>query len=236
VHTSVQSISAKGVGGNEIYAYEALTLESHNDFGSPQNFVLRPPQTNPPYSSNTFGENVGIDPPGLSQDFFRHQTSTLLSQRPVGLSRHDSHTEPALHSGSVNSGLLPFSSGYRSSLLQERALPPQALDYISTQTHWPFSATPGIPARQGHNELTYSTMSNSRQGQIFSQRNTNGTTSNTTPLSLISKSHYMVASSSSGSSQPEEKSSVCPTEDDLRLSRASFRLGSSHTTTQCTRF
>jgi ribosomal protein S25 len=225
-HGSAQGTSAGGVPGGNQTSYGGLPLGNHNNFRSQQSLVSRPPQTNQRFSSNTFGENSVTNQPALSQDCLHHQQSTPLSQRQVSLSRQDSHTEPALPSKADKSGLLSFSSVHMPAQSRERTLPPQTLHYISPD--WRFSTTPGIPAGQGHTQPTSPTMSSSRQSEGLSRASSNGATSNTTPLE--SETQDMVASSSSGTSTPEENSSGFPTKGGSRLSRASPQWGSSDTT------
>jgi hypothetical protein len=228
LHGSAQSTSASGVPGGNQTSYGGPPLENHNNFRSQQSLVSRPPQTNQRYTSILFGESSITNQPALSQDCLHHQQSTPLSQRQVGLSRQDSHTEPALPSRADNSGLLSLSSVHLPAQPRERTLPPQALHYISADGR--FSATSSIPAGKGHTQPTSPTMSSSRPSEGLSRTSSNGTTSNTTLLD--SESQDMIASSSSGTSTPEENRSGFPTKGGSRLSRASPQWGSNDTTEQ----
>jgi hypothetical protein len=227
-HGSTQRTSASGVPGGNQTSHGGPQLENNNNFRSQQSLISGPPQTNQHYSSNTFGESPVASPPALSQDCLHHQQSTPSSQSQVGLSRQDSHTEPALLSRADESGLLSLSGVHLPAQPRERTLPPQALHYISADGR--SSATPAIPAGQGHTQPTSPTMSSSRQSEGLSRTSSNGATSNTTPLD--SESQDMVASSSSGTSTPEENSSGFPTKGGSRLSRVSPQWGSNDTTGQ----
>jgi hypothetical protein len=228
-HGSARRTSASGVPGGNQTSHGSPPLENNNNFRSQQSLISRPPQTNQRcYSSNTFGESPIASQPALSQDCLHHQQSTPSSQRQIGLSRQDSHTESALLSMADESGLLRLSGVHLPAQPRERTLPPQALHYISADRR--SSATPPIPAGQGHTQHTSPTMSSSRQSEGLSRTSSNGATSNTTPLD--SESQAMVASSSSGTSTPEENSSGFPTKGGSRLSRASPQWGSNDTTGQ----